>query len=364
MIVSANVDIRLITSLLNNPKAARLERRLGQGAMWNLVRLWLVVAEIKPDGCLTGQTAEDIEISADWHGEVGLFTRTLVELRWLDVDGNTFLLHDWREHQPWASNAGVRKQIAEYAALCRFYGKETADSILAKRKDLKKHSRKAMLRASNSIAQPCSEHQTALLADAGSMNEQCPLPILSSPVPVPKSKDSVPDKPAPPKPEPKLDPEAPTTPVWIAYSEAMLKRYGSKPLRDRKMNGLLKELVQRLGDEAPDIAAFYVRSDRKLYIDANHTAELLVRDIQGLRTEYLRSRQIAAQIIGVRTFTPQVRASLIQAENRTRAQFKQPPLTAAEEVEYIRKQEQPSTTRPDQASKVTEITTGLLKRAT
>lgn len=93
----------------------------------------------------------------------------------------------------------------------------------------------------------------------------------------------------PPK-SPKV--EAKTNPCWQAYSLAYSNRYGVEPVRNAKVNGMLAKLLDRVPmDELPAIAAFYVGSNRGLYVSSKHCVDLLSRDIEGLRTEWATGRQ-------------------------------------------------------------------------
>lgn len=85
-----NTDIRLSVDFWKNHKTKKLERRLGLEAIKSLQILWLWAATNRPDGILSNMTAEDIECDAEWDGEENIFVDTLVELRWLDVDGGTY----------------------------------------------------------------------------------------------------------------------------------------------------------------------------------------------------------------------------------------------------------------------------------
>ena len=78
-----------------------------------------------------------------------------------------------------------------------------------------------------------------------------------------------------------------TTETWDAYASAYAQRYGISPVRNAKINGMLARFLQRVPlDEAPQIAAFYLRSNRQLYVAAKHCVDLLLRDAEGLRTEW------------------------------------------------------------------------------
>lgn len=75
--------------------------------------------------------------------------------------------------------------------------------------------------------------------------------------------------------------------TWDRYAEAYRTRYGVDPVRNAQTNALLVRLVKKLGEvEAPQVAAFYVRHEKALYVSNRHPCSLLVRDAEGLRTEW------------------------------------------------------------------------------
>lgn len=96
-------------------------------------------------------------------------------------------------------------------------------------------------------------------------------------------------------PQPASRPDAPpkTAPAWKGYSEAYHARYGVEPLRNAKVNGQLSKLCQRIpGDELEAVAGFFVRHNRALYVSAKHPVDLLLRDCEGLRTEWATGRTV------------------------------------------------------------------------
>ena len=79
-----------------------------------------------------------------------------------------------------------------------------------------------------------------------------------------------------------------TATIWGAYSIAYRERYGVEPTRNAKSNALLKQFSARVPvDDAPKVAAFYLHSQRALYVGAKHPLTLLLRDAESLRTEFL-----------------------------------------------------------------------------
>lgn len=75
--------------------------------------------------------------------------------------------------------------------------------------------------------------------------------------------------------------------AWEAYADEYHERYGAAPVRNAKVNGMMAGFVDRLGvSEAPAVARWFVRSNRGLYVSAKHAVDLLLRDAEGLRTEW------------------------------------------------------------------------------
>ena len=96
--------------------------------------------------------------------------------------------------------------------------------------------------------------------------------------------------------------------LWQAYSSAYQKRYGVAPVRNKKVNAQLAQLVQRVGtEEATKVADHYVRSQRRLYVSARHCVDLLLRDAEALRTEWAT---------GLSEPTPPGKQSALEAANQ------------------------------------------------
>lgn len=94
--------------------------------------------------------------------------------------------------------------------------------------------------------------------------------------------------------------------AWEAYAGAYRERYGVDPVRNQRSNILLCQLVDRLGaGEAPDVAAFYLRHQKSVYVAGRHSVELLVRDAEAIRTDWATGRQstVAAAVLGDKTQT-------------------------------------------------------------
>lgn len=80
--------------------------------------------------------------------------------------------------------------------------------------------------------------------------------------------------------------------TWEAYADAYAIRWKAEPVRNATVNAQLGQVVKRLGlAEAPAVSAFYVRSNRGLYVSAKHPVNLLLRDCEALRTEWATGHQ-------------------------------------------------------------------------
>lgn len=123
-------DARIAVGLPKHPKTKKLIKRLGHGAAWNLVCLILWAASDRSDGDLSGMSDEDIELAADWSGEEGAFVAALSEVRFLDGEEGSYVLHDWHEHNPWAAGADMRSEKAKWNALIKHHGRAEAARLM------------------------------------------------------------------------------------------------------------------------------------------------------------------------------------------------------------------------------------------
>lgn len=104
--------------------------------------------------------------------------------------------------------------------------------------------------------------------------------------------DGVPP-PAPPARR-KTDRNEANAAAWQAYADAFFGRYGTEPVRNAKTNGQIANLVQRLGVEAPHVAAWYVGHQNGWYVQKSHSLDALVKDAESLRTQWARNRQVTS----------------------------------------------------------------------
>jgi uncharacterized protein YdaU (DUF1376 family) len=120
----------------------------------------------------------------------------------------------------------------------------------------------------------------------GSATTHDPLPNTHNPIPITQYPSKSKTLPTAKPPSPK------TNPVWESYSAAYAHRHGATPPRNKKINGMLASLLERIpADSAPDVAAFYLTSNRGLYVSAKHPVDLLLRDAEALHTEWVTGKQ-------------------------------------------------------------------------
>lgn len=97
----------------------------------------------------------------------------------------------------------------------------------------------------------------------------------------------------PPRIEMSVERRANAAAVWQAYGDAYFNRYGAAPVRNARINRMIQDLLDRLpADEAPAVAAFYLRSASAFYVAKGHPVGLLLADAEKLRTEWATGRSV------------------------------------------------------------------------
>lgn len=83
-----------------------------------------------------------------------------------------------------------------------------------------------------------------------------------------------------------------TDAIWRAYSDEYRAVYGADPVRNAKVNGQLANIIDRIGaEDAPPVAAWFVRHRKRWYVEKGHSIESLQRDCEQLRTEWATGRR-------------------------------------------------------------------------
>jgi hypothetical protein len=130
----------------------------------------------RPDGDLAGMSAEDIELAADWTGEIDALVRELASVGFLDGDDGGYRLHDWAEHQPWSAGSEARSDRAKWSALCRRHGRDEAARLMP---DYYARLAKAAEMSASGTYDPANSSEVAGGEPARSKNRAAPSPIPS-----------------------------------------------------------------------------------------------------------------------------------------------------------------------------------------
>lgn len=119
-----NNDIRIATSFPTHPKTIMLIAKLGLDGVWALIRLWVFAAKHRPDGALRNLNADAIRIACGYPGSIADFIRVLKEPETKFLDADTpegwLVLHDWKDHNPYAYYAKDRSERAKELARLRW----------------------------------------------------------------------------------------------------------------------------------------------------------------------------------------------------------------------------------------------------
>jgi len=97
-----------------------------------------------------------------------------------------------------------------------------------------------------------------------------------------------PNSTAPPEPEkPETALQTACRETWKAYGDAYFNRYDTEPVRNATVNTQVKAFVKRIGaEEAPQVAAFFVRNNAAFYVQRGHSFGNLLSDAEKIRTEW------------------------------------------------------------------------------
>jgi hypothetical protein len=113
-------DFRIATSWRTHRKRKRLKSKLGAEGVLALEDLWSYCASEHTDGRLEGMTREDIGAEIDYDGDIDEFIEVLLDLRLIDDDYGTFVMHNWEKRQPYVFGHEGRSDQARRAAKARW----------------------------------------------------------------------------------------------------------------------------------------------------------------------------------------------------------------------------------------------------
>lgn len=177
-----SVDARINVGFPGHPKTKILLKRHGAEAVLRLVYLILWARSNRSDGNLSGMSDEEIELAVDWPGATGVLMTALHSSKFVDGDEGFRKLHDWSDHQPWATGSHDRRERATWSSLVRHHG---AAEAARRMPDYAKRLRDA----SDEKAKTSSEDANSMPKEESS---NAPSPILSesSPSPSPSHKNT------------------------------------------------------------------------------------------------------------------------------------------------------------------------------
>lgn len=80
--------------------------------------------------------------------------------------------------------------------------------------------------------------------------------------------------------------------IWKAYSEAFYSRYGVEPVRNMKVNSQIKQIAQRLGEEAIYTIGFYVGINDAWLVKNSHSIGSFLQNAESYLTQARTGRAI------------------------------------------------------------------------
>ncbi len=116
-----NTDIRLSVSFKGHRKRKKFKMLLDHPSATDfLIDLWITVAVDRPDGSLAGLDSLDICLMAGWEGDCTHFVEALTAAGFIDKTEKGYEIHEWVEHNGYASGAKLRSAAAQKAAKLRW----------------------------------------------------------------------------------------------------------------------------------------------------------------------------------------------------------------------------------------------------
>ncbi len=80
--------------------------------------------------------------------------------------------------------------------------------------------------------------------------------------------------------------------IWEAYRQGYFQRYQVEPVRNAKINANIADFGRRVGEEAPEIVAFYLRHNDSFYVRNTHSFGHCLSNAESLRTQWLKGKAI------------------------------------------------------------------------
>ncbi len=85
--------------------------------------------------------------------------------------------------------------------------------------------------------------------------------------------------------------------IWASYSKSYVDKYRVEPTRNVSVNSKIKQLADRLGNDAPDVVSFYLTHNDSLYLKSLHSIGPCLSHAEALHTQWKRGRAITSNDI-------------------------------------------------------------------
>lgn len=114
-------DYRVAVGWRTHPKRKLLKGMLGPSAVLAVMDLWEFCATSRTTGDLSGMTAEEIALAADYDGNATEWLNALLSLRLVDPsDAGGVRIHDWAKINPYVAGQTGRSERARRASSKRW----------------------------------------------------------------------------------------------------------------------------------------------------------------------------------------------------------------------------------------------------
>ena len=118
----AVLDIRIDVAISDSPKLWHMEQRVGPGALAYLVKLWAWGRVSSLEGVLGKLHPPMVERKLGWDGEPGALWDALTTpaegfAAWIELKGGSWSIHDWAEHQEYASDQKTAREHGRVGGL-------------------------------------------------------------------------------------------------------------------------------------------------------------------------------------------------------------------------------------------------------
>lgn len=111
------------------------------------------------------------------------------------------------------------------------------------------------------------------------------------------------------------------TPVWSAYRESFAKLYGHDPVRNARANAICVSMVDRLGEDAPKVAAFYLTIQEPQYVNACHPLAKLIFNCETIHSKWMANVSGRPVMISPRARAIDAAVSILWAFENWKTQY-------------------------------------------